>query len=242
MVYGTENKYYVYEWFIVPTDEVFYVGKGCGDRYKTLSKRNRFFLDMYRTHDCDVRFIETNLYEEDAYQLEYDTIRWYRDHTTYRLTNQTDGGDGTRGFHPSTDQIRKIGMASRAMWANEEWKSAVIAKRYREDSAYQSQAFKDKMAKIVSGSNNPNYQNYWTSEMRERLSIKQKTSGRYDGAQNPNSKAIQCVETGEVFSCINDARVKYNVKHPSSFTVALLHQTRTAAGLHWMTVPEPPTQ
>ncbi len=48
-----ENKYYVYEWFIVSTDEVFYVGKGCGDRYKKLSGRNKFFMDMYRTHQCD---------------------------------------------------------------------------------------------------------------------------------------------------------------------------------------------
>ena len=28
------NEYYVYEWFIVDTNEVFYVGKGKGNRYK----------------------------------------------------------------------------------------------------------------------------------------------------------------------------------------------------------------
>lgn len=28
------NQFYVYEWFIVETEEVFYIGKGKGKRYK----------------------------------------------------------------------------------------------------------------------------------------------------------------------------------------------------------------
>lgn len=53
----SENKYYVYEYFIKPTDEIFYVGKGCGDRYKTTKGRNKFFSDMYNSHECGVRII-----------------------------------------------------------------------------------------------------------------------------------------------------------------------------------------
>lgn len=33
-----KNKYYVYEWYIVETGEVFYLGKGCRNRYKTFDK------------------------------------------------------------------------------------------------------------------------------------------------------------------------------------------------------------
>lgn len=28
------KKFYVYEWYNIDTNEVFYVGKGCGNRYK----------------------------------------------------------------------------------------------------------------------------------------------------------------------------------------------------------------
>lgn len=37
------NNYYIYEWFIVDTDEVFYVGKGKERRAETVSGRNKFF-------------------------------------------------------------------------------------------------------------------------------------------------------------------------------------------------------
>ena len=34
------NKFYVYEWYNVETNEIFYVGKGCNNRYKNISDRN----------------------------------------------------------------------------------------------------------------------------------------------------------------------------------------------------------
>ena len=102
------NIFYVYEWFIVKTDEVFYVGKGCGNRKGIISKRNKFFLSIYSHHDCDVRIIESDLYEDDAFQLEESTIRWYREHTTYRLTNMTDGGDGTNGSYYTRERKNKF--------------------------------------------------------------------------------------------------------------------------------------
>lgn len=232
-----ENKYYVYEWFIVPTGEVFYVGKGCGGRYKTLSSRNKFFLDMYNTHDCDVRIIEDQLYEDDAYELEHSTVRWYREHTNYRLTNQTDGGDGTRGYKPSEEQKGKIGLYFKKKWEDATWRQNIISQRHDPDSTYQSQEFKQKISSLVSGEKNPNYGNYWTEEMKENLRQKQKESCRYVGTRNPNHKSIQCVETQERFECIKYAKEKYGVKSQASFTIALDHPNRTAAGLHWISIP-----
>lgn len=40
-----ENKYYVYEWHDVDTDEILYIGKGCKGRYKSLHSRNKKFLE-----------------------------------------------------------------------------------------------------------------------------------------------------------------------------------------------------
>lgn len=227
------NKYYVYEWFFTDTDEVFYVGKGCGDRYRTVSGRNKFFLDMYRTHPCDVRIIEKDLYEEDAYALEHATVLWYREHTNFRLTNQTDGGDGIRGFKPSPEHIAKIAKASKERWQDSEYKERVIAARHLPDSTYQSKEFKDKISSLVTGNKNPNYGHHWTNEMKDKARKRVTESGRYIGDKNPKARAIMCVETGEVFSCIKYAQEKYHVKCITSFAPALRIPTRTAAGLHW---------
>ena len=191
---------------------------------------------MYNSHNCNVRIVQPDLYEEDAYQLEYETVKWYREHTKYRLTNQTDGGDGTRGFMLSDEQIAHISEASKRQWQNEEWKEAVIAKRHLPTSTYQSKAFKEKISSLVSREKNPNYGNYWSDEQKNALSKKQISSGRYIGSKNPNSKKIQCVETGETFDCISSAMEKYGVRYPASFSVALNNPTRTAASLHWTTI------
>lgn len=87
-----KNKYYVYEWYIKNTDEVFYVGKGSGKRAWQL-KENSYFLKMYNTHNCDVRIIINNLTEDEAFNKEIDTISYYRNNTNCRLTNVADGGN-----------------------------------------------------------------------------------------------------------------------------------------------------
>ena len=65
-----ENKFYVYEWYNVDTDEVFYVGKGCGKRYKEISRRNELFKEYYEKFNVDVRLLKENLSEEEAFYYE----------------------------------------------------------------------------------------------------------------------------------------------------------------------------
>ena len=57
--------FYVYEWFIVDTGEIFYVGKGCNHRYK-VRKHNKFFNDMIKRYKCDSRIVKTFNCEKDA--------------------------------------------------------------------------------------------------------------------------------------------------------------------------------
>lgn len=38
------NKAYVYEWYNVDTNEVFYVGKGINNRMHSMKNRNQYFL------------------------------------------------------------------------------------------------------------------------------------------------------------------------------------------------------
>lgn len=88
------KKYYVYEWYNIDTGEIFYVGKGTKNRYCQISGRNQFFLDYFNSHNCSSRKIYTNLSEEEAYCMERKIIKFYRENSTFRLTNICDGGEG----------------------------------------------------------------------------------------------------------------------------------------------------
>lgn len=107
---GTYNDYYVYKWFIKNTRETIYIGKGRKYRYKKvgLHSRNKYFLDMYNSHDCDVIILARDMSEEEAFSLEKDLIFYYRHFTKDRLTNICDGGEGVSGHHWSNEQKHEI--------------------------------------------------------------------------------------------------------------------------------------
>lgn len=89
-----EKRYYVYEWYDTETGEVFYIGKGTNSRYSQITGRNQFFIDFYNTHNCESRKVYIDLTEEEAFNKEIELIKYYKENTTFRLTNQTDGGEG----------------------------------------------------------------------------------------------------------------------------------------------------
>lgn len=65
--------FYVYEWFIVETGEIIYVGKGTKNRYK-VTKHNRFFNDMIKRYKCNSRILKEFEKEKDAFEYEYDRV------------------------------------------------------------------------------------------------------------------------------------------------------------------------
>ena len=82
------------------------------------------------------------------------------------------------------------------------------------------------------GKDNPNYQHYWTDEMKQSLREKQCANTLYKDDSNPNAKQIICIETGEVFSCIKFANQYYNI-NTGLINAALKDPYRTANKLHW---------
>jgi hypothetical protein len=117
-----ENKYYVYEWIRLDTNEPFYVGKGCGNRWKELLNRNNWFLRIVNKIPCVVNILHDNLKEQMAYDLEVWYIREYRDIIGYNMCNISDGGEGSglcgeaNGFygkHHTEETKQKIGEKSK---------------------------------------------------------------------------------------------------------------------------------
>lgn len=233
-----KKDFYVYEWYIKETNEVFYVGKGRKNRYKVTSGRNKFFQCMYKSHDCDVRKKYEGLTEDEAFKKEIELIRYYRNNTNYRLTNQTEGGEGSSGFIPTQDTKKKMSLSMKRKWENISFRKKMIEIRNKNVSPYKTLEFRNKISNIVKGENNPNFNHFWTKSQKKQLSEKQIRSGMYKDEKNPNSKRIICVETGEVFNCIKFAKEKYNIKSEGSLTVALKCSQRTAGGFHWVLYSE----
>ena len=84
--------FYVYEWFIKETNEVIYVGKGCGRRYK-VTKHNKFFNDMIKRFECDSRIIKEFATEKDAFDYEYERVKELKA-VGQCVCNIYDGGSG----------------------------------------------------------------------------------------------------------------------------------------------------
>lgn len=61
--------FYVYEWYIVDTGEIIYVGKGIRNRYKC-KKHNRIFAEFLRRYNCESRIVKYFEEEEDAFLYE----------------------------------------------------------------------------------------------------------------------------------------------------------------------------
>ncbi|WP_077210730.1 GIY-YIG nuclease family protein [Bacillus dakarensis] len=85
---STATDFYVYEWFIKNTSEIFYVGKGRGNRYKEFHERAYEAEKIRKMYDTDVRFVGTGLTEEQAIELESQEMTRILNETNDRLTNR----------------------------------------------------------------------------------------------------------------------------------------------------------
>lgn len=85
--------FYVYEWFIIQTLEIFYVGKGVNMRRFEIHNRSKYFKNIYNKYDCAVRLVHQSLTNEQACELEKDRIAELKVIGQARC-NFTNGGTG----------------------------------------------------------------------------------------------------------------------------------------------------
>lgn len=97
-------KFYVYEWFIIDTNEVFYVGKGCKNRYK-VRKHNKLFNYILSQNKCDSRIIKNFDNEEDAFAYEFDRINQMWNKGQCKANINKGGAGGTISWW--TPELRK---------------------------------------------------------------------------------------------------------------------------------------
>lgn len=84
--------FYIYEWYIIDTNEVIYVGKGSKKRY--LSKQhNNIFKEFIKRYNCKSRIIEYFENEQEAYKKEFERINELKD-IGQCVCNKCIGGNG----------------------------------------------------------------------------------------------------------------------------------------------------
>lgn len=86
-------------------DKVFYVGKGTKNRAYYVYGRSDFWNKTVKKHGFTCEIIFDGLTEDEAFQVEKDTILEFR-YFQYPLVNLTDGGDGISGYR-HTETTRK---------------------------------------------------------------------------------------------------------------------------------------
>ena len=74
-----KKEFYIYKWFIIETGFVFYIGKGKDNRYKSMKKRNPYFLNIVKKYNCDVEIIEYCENEEIAFEKEKQYIKDFKE-------------------------------------------------------------------------------------------------------------------------------------------------------------------
>lgn len=91
-----KNCYYVYLHINIEKNEIFYVGKGKGNRAYCSKKRNKHWTNIVNKYDYDILIIEDNLSEDVALEREKFYIKKIgrKDLGEGTLVNMNDGGSG----------------------------------------------------------------------------------------------------------------------------------------------------
>ena len=111
------NKFYVYENTRLDINEIFYVGKGTGNRaYENKgSRRSEHWKRIHNKAGSSVKILADNLDEELAFLVEVERIDQLK-RLNVSLVNRTTGGEGIAGYKHSKYAKEKISAAKKAMY------------------------------------------------------------------------------------------------------------------------------
>ena len=192
------NDFYVYIYWRLDTNDIFYVGKGCGRRWKYLHDRNEHFTNIINKYPVVVEIIKDNLTENEAFYWEEEIINRLIFEYGYsidipnnrskekgrHLVNKTWGGEGVRRFF------------------SEEEKQKVRERMKGEGNPFYGRCFKESMSEET--------YNKWMQRRIECGTGENNPMYGKHGKDNPNSKSVICLTTKKIFYSTKEAGEYYN--------------------------------
>lgn len=142
-----KKDFYVYEHRRESDGVVFYVGKGCGNRAKTTSKRNKYWQNIVNKHGFTYHIIKSCLSEEEAFSLEQEIIEKYG---VENLANLTGGGDGMK--RPKPEVRARFSELQTKRWLNDDYRSNLVEQMRGRKASAETRA---KMSNSASGKVRP---------------------------------------------------------------------------------------
>lgn len=182
-----DNKFYVYEFIRVDNNEPFYIGKGCGDRWKNLSRgRNNNFNAIVKNYGVAVVMLHENLSNELALEYEIYYINKYID-DGFPLVNFTNGGENP----PILKGSKNGNFGNR--WTSEQKKNLSEKKKKMHAEGLLVSPWKGKKA---------------SEETRKKISENHRDC---KGNKNPSAKKVKCITTGKIFDTMKEAGKYYSI-------------------------------
>ena len=227
-----KNNYYVYVYIRKDTKDVFYIGKGKGRRDKNVDNHNEYCKNVANKYGVEIKRIKENLTEDEAFQLEKETIDYYVNCLGYSialdgkriryekhfLCNHTMGGEGSSGYIHSEEQRQKA--RERFLGDNNVAKRTDVRKKLSEHAKnnnsfslpYVKEKIKEKkqayyadpkVKEKLSQRMKVFYNTEAGKEMRERLIESRK------GCTPINAIKIYCITDGKVYNSIAEFSKNY---------------------------------
>ena len=173
---NNENKYYIYAWYYINTNEIFYIGKGSNNRYiDTKRSRNKYFKNIIQKegNNVNVKKLYENLNEEESYRLERELIHEYWEKGECKA-NFHEGGCGGNHGNYGENMRRKLSefASTRTGSKNPMWKHKYTTEQLEKMSVSQKTSIKayewthsDRHSKICSENakrlnTDPKYEEY----------------------------------------------------------------------------------
>jgi hypothetical protein len=175
-----KQDFYVYEHRRKDSGMVFYVGKGCGQRAKNLHNRGRYWNNVAKAAGgIRITYPVLGVDEEMALLAEMELIDAYR-RMGVRITNITDGGEGTTGWVPTEEVKRKIGEANKNTPKASGERHGMYGKKHSEESLVK---MRESQSSRECGEKHPFYGKQHTDETKAKVSLARK--GKCVGSENP---------------------------------------------------------
>jgi hypothetical protein len=123
--------FYVYLHKKSSNGDVFYVGKGSGNRAWRFNQRSKLWKNIVKKHGVTVEIFESSIQEWYAFELEINLIAYYgrMQLGEGKLINFTDGGDGTSGWVPSEETKIKMSIAQNEKSVSDKKRAAMIGRK-----------------------------------------------------------------------------------------------------------------